>query len=60
MKTDNDIVDNTLNVLGDSIGAFDNTLGEVPIYKSGHKLGGLISRFIDRLVDSSPVIDQKE
>jgi len=54
MEEDNDIVDNTLNVVSDSIGTFDHTLGKLPVYKSGHKVGGLISRLIDKFVDSFP------
>jgi hypothetical protein len=60
MKEDNDIVDNTLNIMSESIGTFDNTLGKLPIYKSGHNLGAVISRLIDTIVDSLPLADRKE
>lgn len=60
MEEDKDIIGNTLNVMSESIGTFDNTLGKLPIYKSGHNLGGAISRFIDSIVDSIPMIDKKE
>lgn len=60
MEEDNDIIDNTLNIMSESIGTFDNTLGKVPIYKSGHNLGGFISRLIDSIVDGLPIADKKE
>ncbi len=55
MEEDNDIVDNTLNVMSDSISTFDQTFNKVPIYKGGHNLGAAISSFIDRIVDSIPL-----
>ena len=48
------IIDNTLNLMSDTIGAFDNTLGKVPLYKSGHDVGSALSKFIDKLVDTIP------
>ena len=54
METD-DIIDTTLDVVGSSMSNFDSTLGKVPIYKAGHNLGGIISRLIDKLVDSVPL-----
>ncbi|MGJ8593595.1 MAG: hypothetical protein ACSHXF_13670 [Aquaticitalea sp.] len=60
MEQDNNIVDNTLNIMSESIGTFDNTLGNVPIYKSGHDLGGWISRMIDAVVDGLPIADKKD
>lgn len=60
MEEGKNIVDNTLNVMSDFMGTFDNTMGKVPLYKSGHKFGGLISRFIDRLVDSMPFDGHKD
>lgn len=59
MNEENDLVDNTLNIMSESIGSFDNTLGKVPIYKSGHKLGGFISRLIDSIIDGLPIADKK-
>lgn len=60
MEENNDIVENTLNIMSDTIGSFDNTLGKVPVYKSGHNIGGLISRMIDRIVDAIPIPDSKQ
>ena len=60
MEENNDIVENTLNIMSDTIGSFDNTLGKVPVYKSGHNIGGLISRMIDRIVDAIPIPDNKQ
>lgn len=54
MEDDNDIVDNTLNIMSESIGTFDQTFNKLPIYKGGHNLGAAISRFIDRIVDTFP------
>ncbi len=59
MEEDNNLVNNTLNVMSESIGAFDTTLGKIPIYKSGHNVGALISRLIDSIVDSIPIADRK-
>jgi hypothetical protein len=59
MEEDNDLVNNTLNIMSESIGTFDNTLGKIPIYKSGHNLGAVISRLIDSMVDSIPIADKK-
>jgi hypothetical protein len=59
MEEDNDLVNNTLNIMSESIGTFDNTLGKIPIYKSGHNLGDVISRLIDSMVDSIPIADKK-
>jgi len=59
MVETNDIVDNTLNIISESISTFDNTLGKVPIYQSGHNLGGFISRLIDSVVDGLPIADRK-
>ncbi|MEO5789672.1 MAG: hypothetical protein ACOH2D_08615 [Gelidibacter sp.] len=56
MDDTNDIVDSTLNVVSNSITNFDNVLGHVSLYKSGHKLGGAISNLIDRIVDIIPII----
>ncbi|MBJ7879862.1 hypothetical protein [Gelidibacter salicanalis] len=58
MENTDDIVDSTLNVVSNSITNFDNVLGNVPLYKGGHQLGGAISRFIDRIVDTIPDIKQ--
>lgn len=55
MENTDDIIDTTLDVVGSSMNNFDNTLGKVPIYKSGHNLGGFISRMIDNFVDSIPL-----
>lgn len=52
-KTD-DILDSTLNVVNNSITNFDNVLGHVPLYKTGHDVGGSLSRLIDSIVDSIP------
>ena len=56
MEDTNDIVDSTLNVVSNSITNFDNVLGHVPLYKSGHKIGGAISKLIDSIVDVIPDI----
>jgi len=56
MENTDDIVDSTLNVVSNSITNFDNVLGHVPLYKSGHDVGGFLSRFIDRIVDTIPDI----
>ena len=56
MQDTDDLVDSTLNVVSNSINNFDNVLGHVPLYKSGHNVGGALSRFIDTLVDSIPNI----
>ena len=56
MDDTNDIVDSTLNVVSNSITNFDNVLGHVSLYKSGHKLGGAISNLIDTIVDIIPII----
>lgn len=50
----NDIIDSTLNVVSSSISNFDNVLGHVPLYKSGHNIGGAISKLIDNIVDIIP------
>ncbi|HLT32326.1 MAG TPA: hypothetical protein VKZ98_00920 [Aquaticitalea sp.] len=55
METSDNIIDSTLDVVGDSMNTFDNTLGKVPLYKAGHNVGGAISRFIDRFVDHLPI-----
>lgn len=54
MENTDDIVDSTLNVVSNSITNFDNVLGHVPLYKSGHQMGGVLSRLIDRIVDNMP------
>ncbi|WP_157491954.1 hypothetical protein [Gelidibacter mesophilus] len=54
MEDTNDIVDSTLNVVSNSINNFDNVLGHVPLYKSGHNIGGAISKLIDSIVDVIP------
>lgn len=55
MENNNEnIVDSTLDLMSDAIGAFDHTLGKTPIYKSGHNLGGFISQFINKVVDAIP------
>ena len=56
MDDTNDILDSTLNVVSNSITNFDNVLGHVPLYKSGHNLGNSISRLIDGIVDLIPII----
>lgn len=56
MENTDDIVDSTLNVVSNSITNFDNVLGHVPLYKSGHQVGGALSKLIDRLVDTIPDI----
>lgn len=56
MENTDDIVDSTLNVVSNSITNFDNVLGHVPLYKSGHQVGGAISKLIDRIVDTIPDI----
>lgn len=56
MEDTDDIVDSTLNVVSNSITNFDNVLGNVPLYKSGHQLGGALSKLIDRIVDAIPDI----
>ncbi|MBO3097877.1 hypothetical protein [Gelidibacter pelagius] len=56
MEDTNDIVDSTLNVVSNSITNFDNVLGHVPLYKSGHNIGGAISKLIDSIVDVIPDI----
>lgn len=56
MEDTNDILDSTLNVVSNSITNFDNVLGHVPLYKSGHKLGDAISKLIDSAVDLIPII----
>jgi hypothetical protein len=45
--------------MSESIGSFDNTLGKIPLYTSGHNLGGFISRLIDSIVDSIPIAEKK-
>lgn len=50
----NDIIDSTLNVVSSSISNFDNVLGHVPLYKSGHNMGAAISKLIDNIVDIIP------
>lgn len=54
MENNNDILDSTLNVVSNSITNFDNVLGHVPLYKTGLNIGGVISSFIDRIVDAIP------
>lgn len=54
MDNKDNLIDSTLSVVNDTLTNFDNTLGNVPIYKSGHDLGAVISRFIDRIVDIIP------
>ena len=54
MDDTKDILDSTLNVVNNSITNFDNVLGHVPLYKSGHNLGGAISNLIDTIVDYIP------
>ncbi len=54
METTDDIIDNTLEVVGSTMNTFDTSLGKVPIYKSGHKLGSFISRIIDDMVEAIP------
>ena len=56
MDDTNDILDTTLNVVSNSITNFDNVLGHVPLYKSGHKLGSSISDLIDSIVDLIPIM----
>lgn len=56
MENTNDIVDSTLNVVSNSITNFDNVLGHVPLYKSGHNIGSAISKLIDSIVDVIPDI----
>lgn len=56
MEDNTDILDSTLNVVSNSITNFDNVLGHVPLYKSGHSIGGAISNFIDTLVDAIPIV----
>lgn len=56
MEDTNDIVDSTLNVVSNSITNFDNVLGHIPLYKSGHNIGGAISKLIDSIVDVIPDI----
>ncbi len=56
MDNTNDILDSTLNVVSNSITNFDNVLGHVPLYKSGHKVGGALSNLIDTIVDSIPIM----
>jgi len=58
MENTDDLVDSTLNVVSTSITNFDNVLGNVPLYKSGHDVGGVISRLIDRIVDTIPGVKQ--
>lgn len=55
METSDDIIDTTLDVVGNSMSNFDSALGKVPIYKAGHNLGGAISRFIDKMIDTIPL-----
>lgn len=55
METSDDIIDSTLDIVGNSMNNFDSALGKVPIYKAGHNTGGLISRLIDRIVDAIPL-----
>ncbi|MEZ4802682.1 MAG: hypothetical protein R2797_07885 [Gelidibacter sp.] len=59
-ETSDDIIDTTLDIVGTSMNNFDSALGKVPIYKAGHTTGGLISRFIDRLVDAIPLDTHRE
>lgn len=59
MEEYNDLVDNTLNIMSESIGSFDNTLGKIPLYASGHNLGSFISGLIDSIVDRIPIADKK-
>lgn len=54
MQNTDDLLDSTLNVVSNSISNFDNVLGHVPLYKSGHNVGSALSRFIDTIVDSIP------
>lgn len=56
MEDNTDILDSTLNVVSNSITNFDNVLGHVPLYKSGHSIGGAISHLIDTLVDAIPIV----
>lgn len=55
METSNDIIDNTLEVMSNSLDNFDSTLGKVPIFKAGHNLGSAISNFIDGFVNKLPL-----
>lgn len=54
MENTDDILDSTLNVVSNSITNFDNVLGRVPLYKSGHNIGAAMSKFIDSVVDIIP------
>lgn len=54
MDNNEDLVDSTLNVVSNSINNFDNVLGHVPLYKSGHALGGKMSQLIDSVIDLIP------
>ncbi len=56
MENTKDILDSTLNVVSNSITNFDNVLGHIPLYKSGHTLGGAISNLIDSIVDIIPIM----
>lgn len=56
MENTNDILDSTLNVVSNSITNFDHVLGHVPLYKSGHNIGGALSKLIDSVVDIIPDI----
>lgn len=54
MENTDDIIDSTLNVVSNSITNFDNVLGHVPLYKSGHNIGAAMSKLIDSVVDIIP------
>lgn len=54
MENTDDILDSTLNVVSNSITNFDNVLGHVPLYRSGHNIGASMSKLIDSVVDIIP------
>ena len=51
MENSENIIDSTLNAVGNSMASIDSAFEKIPIYKSGHHVGGKISQWIDRLVD---------
>lgn len=52
METSENIIDSTLDVVGNSMNTIDTAFGKIPVYKSGHFVGGKISKWIDSLIDN--------
>lgn len=51
METSENIIDSTLEAVGSSMSSIDSAFEKIPVYKTGHQVGGKISQWIDALLD---------